>query len=232
MGASSFRCFGCFEMSSRGSILMPRDAATIGSGLAHGRIYEDFSSSPYKQNFADLAAAQMEPASGSSDPSSYVGTNLLEAENQSGPRGCRSIFLFPVYYGVFFGSSSARMRRQQVASRTCKIVQVLHTSSRDGVIQFACNTTGVTAPWDLVGIIMGDEITAGAVTQNLAIWNHPIRMQHHRRDRAMGLCRHYHGGRVHCRYSEPTSRKGSQRVGRDWAYRYMVREKLCGAELQ
>lgn len=184
MGASSFRCSGCFVMSSRGSILMPSDAATTGGGLAHGRSHQDFSSSPYNQNLADLAAAQMEPASDPSNPSSDVGTNLLEAESQPGPRGCRSIFLFPVYFGTFFSvrlSSSARMRRQQPASTTCKMVQVLHTSSRDGAIQFACNSTGVTVPWDLVGTIMGDEITAGAVTQNLAIWNDSICVQHHRR---------------------------------------------------
>ena len=35
-------------------------------------------------------------------------------------------------------------------------------------IQYACNTSGVTVPWDRVGTIMGPEITAGAVIQHLA----------------------------------------------------------------
>ena len=107
------------------------------------------------------------------------------------------------------------MRRQQLASTTCKMVHVLHTSSPDGAIQFACNTTGVTVPWDLVGTIMGDEITAGTVIQHLAIWSYSVCMQHHRRDRVMGLSRHYHGERDHCRCSDPTSRKGPRPVGRD-----------------
>ena len=43
---------------------MLKDAATIGGGLLRGQSHEDFASSPYNQNFANLAATQMEPASG------------------------------------------------------------------------------------------------------------------------------------------------------------------------
>ena len=35
-------------------------------------------------------------------------------------------------------------------------------------IQYACNSSGVTVPWDRVGAIMGPEITSGAVIQHLA----------------------------------------------------------------
>ena len=101
MGPRSFRCSSYFVVSSRSVILMLREAETTGDGLAHGRSHQDSSSSPYDQDLANLAAAQMEPASGPSNPSNYVGTNLLEAENQPGPRGCRSVFLFPVYFGTF-----------------------------------------------------------------------------------------------------------------------------------
>ena len=37
-------------------------------------------------------------------------------------------------------------------------------------------------------------------------WCYSICMQQHRRDRAMGLSRHYYGGRDHCRCSDPKSR--------------------------
>ena len=50
------------------------EAETTGGGLARGRSHQDYSTSPYDQNLADLAAAQMEPASGLNNPSSYVGT--------------------------------------------------------------------------------------------------------------------------------------------------------------
>ena len=47
-----------------------REAGIIGGGVGHG----DFATSPHNQNFADLAAAQMEPATGPINTSSYGGT--------------------------------------------------------------------------------------------------------------------------------------------------------------
>ena len=51
-----------------------REAEATGGGVARGQSYGDYSSSPYNQELANLAAAQMEPATGPINTSSYGGT--------------------------------------------------------------------------------------------------------------------------------------------------------------
>ena len=51
-----------------------READATGGGVVGGQSHGNFSTSPYNQNFANLAATQMEPATGPINTSSYVGT--------------------------------------------------------------------------------------------------------------------------------------------------------------
>ena len=63
-----------------------REAEATGAGVDRGHGHGDFANSPYNQNFADLAAAQMEPATGPINISSYSGTynNFNHTSPQAG----------------------------------------------------------------------------------------------------------------------------------------------------
>ncbi|KAM0794949.1 hypothetical protein BDR22DRAFT_826482 [Usnea florida] len=165
MDPRSFRCSGNLLISCRGVILMLRDAVIIGGRLAHGRSHRAFSSSSYEQNLANLAAAQMEPASGPSNPSIYAAT---DQEHGDVVRSLGTQYTWG--FLAICVSSSARMRRQQLAFITCKMVRVLHTSTRYGAFQLVCKTKGVTVPWDLRGTIIGAKVRVKMVEMGVLVY--------------------------------------------------------------
>ena len=170
MGASSFRCFGCFEMSSRGSTLMPRDDATTGGGLAHGRIMKTFPA---------LRTIRI----------SRILQQLRWSQHQV--PAIPAVTLAPIYW------------KQKISQNQGDVVR---SSCSQHTLEFFFGTCEQ---------LCKDEATAGCL-HNMqdrpgsahlkSRWCYSLCMQHHRRDSAMGLSRHYHGGRDHCRCSDPKSR--------------------------
>ena len=189
MDPRSFRCSGSLLISCRGVILMLRDAVTTGGRLAHGRSHRAFSSSSYEQNFANLAAAQMEPASGPSNPSIYAAT---DQEHGHVVRSLGTQYTWGL---------NDRLRVQAILDET--LHGTYDSLSREVLQQLL----EVNRSCDMCEQLCKDEATA-ACLHNMqdglgsaylnSIWRFSAYMQGQRRDRALGLMRHYHRGKGPC----------------------------------